>query len=74
LIERGQEFAAVEIKSGATINEDFFKNLKKFSERIKDRQRTKLQKYVVYCGQMSQKRSQAHVLSWKDIIETLPGD
>jgi hypothetical protein len=74
LIERGQEFAAVEIKSGATINEDFFKNLKKFSGRIQDRQRTKLQKYVVYCGEMSQKRSHAHVLSWKDITETLPGD
>lgn len=74
LIEKGQEFSAVEIKSGATISEDFFKNLKKFAERIQERKGTQLQKYVVYSGQISQKRSQAHVLSWKDITKTMPGD
>ena len=74
LIERGQEFSAVEAKSGATISEDFFKNLKRFGERIQEIEGTQLKKYVVYGGEMSQKRSQAHVLSWKDIGETMPGD
>ena len=36
LIEQGQDLAAVEIKSGATVVRDFFKNLRQFSERIKN--------------------------------------
>jgi hypothetical protein len=72
LVENSQELAAVEAKSGATVSEDFFKNLKLFTERIKERDRRQIQKYVVYSGDMSQKRSQANVVSWKDITKILP--
>ena len=72
LVENSQELAAVEAKSGATVSEDFFKNLKLFTEHIKERDRRQIQKYVVYSGDMSQKRSQANVVSWKDITKILP--
>ena len=72
LVENSQELGAVEAKSGATVSEDFFKNLKLFTERIKERDRRQIQKYVVYSGDMSQKRSQANVVSWKDITKILP--
>jgi len=68
LIEHGDTLAAVEIKSGATINGDFFKNLKRFSDHMegKTRKRT-IRSHVVYGGDDSQQRSDAQVLSWRHI-------
>ena len=68
LVEYGQELEAVEIKSGATISEDFFKNLKIFSQRMEDAGKPhRLQGHIVYGGDRSQKRSQAQVFSWRDL-------
>jgi predicted AAA+ superfamily ATPase len=68
LIEQGQILTAIEIKSGATVNEDFFKHFNRFIDRLhKTKSKKKVQSYVVYGGDISQKRSQARVLSWKRI-------
>lgn len=68
LIEQGEELATVEIKSGATVNTDFFKNLKRFSDRIKGTERKRpVRSHVVYGGDDSQQRSDAQVLSWRHI-------
>ena len=68
LIERGEELELVEIKSGATTSSDFFKNLKRFSDRMKGAGKKRpLRSHVVYGGEDSQKRSDAQVLSWRHI-------
>ena len=68
LIEHGEELELVEIKSGATTNSDFFKNLKRFSDRMKGAGKKRpLRSHVVYGGDDSQQRSDAQVLSWRHI-------
>jgi hypothetical protein len=68
LIEQGDELLAVEIKSGATINKDFFRNLRRFSDRMQYRGKMHLiQPHVVYGGDDTQVRSDAQVLSWREI-------
>lgn len=68
LFEHGEELAAVGIKSGATVSNDFFKNLRLFSDRMKsvDRPRT-VRSHIVYGGEASQQRSSAHVLAWREV-------
>jgi uncharacterized protein len=67
LILKGQDMDAVEIKSGATITADFFKNLERFPGRLKDEGKMRrIQSHVVYGGNTSQQRSYAHVLTWQD--------
>ncbi len=68
LIEHGEELATVEIKSGATTTTDFFKNLKRFSDRMKGAGKTRrIRSHVVYGGDDSQQRSHAQVLSWRHV-------
>ena len=68
LVEQGEELAAVEIKSGATTTADYFKNLKRFSERMTGAGKThRVRSYVVYGGDDSQRRSDAQVLSWRHV-------
>ncbi len=72
LIEQGDGLAAVEIKSGATVNKDFFKNLRRFSDRLQARRpRRPVQSQVVYGGEDSQQRSDARVLSWRDVSKVI---
>lgn len=66
LIAQGEELASVEIKSGATTTADFFKNLKRFSDRMKNSGKKRpIQSYVVYGGDDSHHRTDARVLSWR---------
>jgi len=68
LVESGEDLAAVEIKSGATVTEDFFKNLRLFSARMTEGGRKRrVRSSVVYGGDDSQQRSYAQVLSWHDV-------
>lgn len=68
IIEQAKELAAVEVKSGATVSEDFFKNLESFSDRLKNAAvKYPVRGYVVYGGDHTQKRSKAQVLSWRDV-------
>lgn len=71
LIEKGLRLDSVEIKSGATIASDFFRNLQRFAERHTTGSTTDNQKaFLVYGGDTSLQRSNALVLSWRD-VETL---
>jgi predicted AAA+ superfamily ATPase len=68
LIESGEELELVEIKSGATTNNDFFKNLRRFSDRMKSAGKKRpIRSHVVYGGDDSHQRSDAQVLSWRHI-------
>jgi predicted AAA+ superfamily ATPase len=68
LIEQNEGLDAVEIKSGATTAADFFKNLERFSDRMKAAGKTRrIRSHVVYGGDDSRQRSYAQVLSWRDV-------
>jgi hypothetical protein len=72
LIEHGEELESVEIKSGATTTKDFFKNLKRFSDRMKGAGKKRpIRSHVVYGGDESQQRSDAQVISWRHIQRLL---
>lgn len=68
LVDLGDRISALEIKSGETISEDFFKNLTRF---VKDRMTTEaplpVKPFVVYGGAQPQHRSSAKVLPWRDV-------
>ena len=68
IIEQGRDLLAMEIKSGATLTNDFFKQFKRFSDRQKKTSQDRIVKnYLVYGGEDSQKRSDTEVLSWQDL-------
>lgn len=68
IIEQAEGMDIVEIKSGATVSGDFFKNFERFPDRLKGTGAKRLkQKYVVYGGDNTQKRSKGQVLSWRDV-------
>jgi hypothetical protein len=68
IIEQAKGMDAIETKSGATVSEDFFKNLEVFSDRLKSAAiKYPIRKHVVYGGDQTQKRSKAQVLSWRDV-------
>jgi hypothetical protein len=68
LVEQGQTLAAIEIKSGATISGDFFKNLPRFSKRMdKANGIHTVDPYLIYGGDVSQNRSSAQVLPWQSV-------
>lgn len=62
LIEQGAKLQAVEIKSGMTINSDFFKGLE-FWKNLTGA--SSQQCTLIYGGTEEQQRSQASVLGWK---------
>lgn len=64
LIEHGNRISAIEIKSGQTIAADFFSALEAFSSLVEP---ARVERVLVYGGKQSQKRSNAHVLSWSDV-------
>ena len=68
LIGRGDRLDAVEIKSGATLAPDFFRNLDRLPERLTaaglgDQGR----RFLVYGGETSQRRTRARVLTWREV-------
>jgi uncharacterized protein len=72
IIEQAEGMNIVEIKSGATISGDFFKNFEHFSDRIKSiRKKGPTKNYIVYGGDNSHKRSKATVLAWSDVNQLL---
>jgi hypothetical protein len=67
-LESGREILTAEIKSGATITRDFFKNLKQCHDDFKESHPlSSLRSHVIYGGDESQQRSLARVLSWRDV-------
>jgi len=66
LIQDGMKLHAVEIKSGKTINSDFFKGLTYFKKMAPD-----TQLHLVYGGNEYQKRSEATVLGVEQLEDIL---
>ena len=62
LLEQGDKLTPVEIKSGKTINADYFKGLRYWTNLAGI---SADQGYVVYVGLQSQQRQQGNVVSWK---------
>lgn len=67
IIDKGNKFIPVEIKSGRTVNRDFFRNLLAITRLAKDRIEKSL---LVYGGNEDQERSDVSVRSWKNLPET----
>lgn len=66
LLEEGENFKAIEIKSGETINSDFFKGLKYFGNLSK---LSNENQFLIYGGLKNYRRTAAKVLSWKNFGE-----
>ncbi|MEA2098113.1 MAG: ATP-binding protein [Patescibacteria group bacterium] len=62
LIETPNKIIPIEIKSGQTINSNYFKGLKYYNNLS---QGSGKNSYVVYGGNLKQSRSEANVLSWE---------
>ena len=68
LIRQGRQLAAVEMKSAATVAEDFFGRLRRFSERFETGKKGfEIERHVVYGGDASQQRSHGQLLSWRNV-------
>ncbi len=68
IIERGGKLNAIEIKSGKTINNDFFTALTYWKTMA---QSDAGDSYLVYAGDESQQRTIAQVLKWSDITKIM---
>jgi uncharacterized protein len=67
IIENGTRLDALEIKSGKTIQPDFFKNLDRF-EKISD---GAARRWLVYGGDQTQVRQSGRILNWRNLGELL---
>jgi len=65
LIETAEQLNSVEIKSGSTINSEFFNNLKKFTDIHAGKENIDL--WLISGGTESYKRQGTNVISWKNI-------
>ena len=74
VIEGGSALQAVEIKSGETVSADFFKNLSRFvSPSAEAGLSDGVQPIVVYGGELSQRRAQGWVVSWREVPRLVQG-
>jgi hypothetical protein len=68
LVQRGDTMQVIEIKSGGTAASDFFKGFEPFVERMRNAGFTgTIENAVVYGGEVSQQRSVARLVSWRDV-------
>ena len=68
LMQRGDILQVVESKSGATAASDFFKGFEPLAERIRDSGFAgRIVGTVVYGGEVSQQRSAARLVSWREV-------
>lgn len=75
LIEQAEHLAVIEIKSGATVNRDFFRHLDHFSDRLRKAEKTRsLQRYLVYGGDDSHYRQSTQVMPWRHVGRMLNDD
>jgi predicted AAA+ superfamily ATPase len=66
LIDEGTDVTAVEIKSGETVNDDYFRGLRKWRTWKKD---TAAGAYVVYGGEEMFRQGSFGVVSWRRLSE-----
>jgi len=69
IVDHGDRLMALEIKSGKTVSEDFFKGLR-FWSRISGAESKEM--VLVYAGLMDQTRKDGRALSWRSFGKTLP--
>lgn len=69
IIDRGDTAVAVEIKSGATVVNDYFKNLRWLQKYGLGSVVRKIDSFVVYGGEDSQNRTSTRVESWNRLSE-----
>jgi len=69
IVDQGDRLLALEVKSGKTVSEDFFKGLR-FWRRISGTDARKM--VLVYAGLMDQRRKEGTVLSWRSFGKALP--
>lgn len=67
IIENANELILIEIKSGQTVNKDYFLNLNLWNKQVE--QKTKA--WLIYAGAESQQRSTVTVVGWRDIEKML---
>jgi uncharacterized protein len=66
LIDTGNKVVAVEVKAGATINSDFFRDLEYYRNLVSGYVKAS---FLVYGGDQQQTRSKNVVLPWRNIME-----
>lgn len=71
IVDKGDQLIPLEIKSGKTVAQDFFKGLTFYTGLSKD---VAVQPTVVYAGAIDQPRKDGRVLSWKSFDSSIPGD
>lgn len=72
LAHLGDHLCAIEIKSAATAVADFFKGFGPFAERMHSAGgQARIENLVVYGGEVSQQRSSARLLAWRDVGKCL---
>ncbi|OGT67268.1 MAG: AAA family ATPase [Gammaproteobacteria bacterium RIFCSPHIGHO2_12_FULL_45_9] len=64
LLSRGEELIPIEVKSSQTITSDFLKGLGYWQDLTHNQEA-----YLVYAGDINQRRTQATCLSWKALSE-----
>jgi len=65
VVEKGAgKLMGVEIKSGATIASDFFRNLDYWGEHLTS---VALERWMIYGGDSHQRRERGHVVPWNDL-------
>ena len=68
LVEAGLKLVPIEVKSGQTVNKDFFKNINLYQKYAGDESGTPI---LIYGGDKAQKRSSANVISWRQSADIL---
>lgn len=64
IVEKNNKLVAIEVKSGQTLNSDFFTNLSKFST-LADKSLSDA--FLVYGGSQNQKRDIGNVIPWQNL-------
>lgn len=65
ILDEGLRLVPIEIKSGQTIQSNFFKNLNHWKEIVDDKSNA----YLVYGGRENQTRTAAQVFGWDSVID-----
>ena len=69
LLTKGNSFILVEIKSGKTLNQDYFKNIK-YWNKISE---TESNNFVIYCGE-EQIRKKSIIINWQNLERLFDSD
>jgi len=70
LVNRGDILHAIEIKSGATVTSDAFRNFRHMDKRLRNTSLPDEITYqIIFGGEQSQKRTGIELLSWRNMLK-----